>query len=118
MSRVKTAQYTTPKTILVAPELAFTLPIKVANTGISAGADGRKVIYAGTPITGDFTNRATAFVKEDTKPNAVLLHEVDVTDGTENATAVIFGFIDESKLDNVTITSAQKEALSKITFVK
>lgn len=123
MSRVKTAQYTTPKTILVAPELAFTLPIKVTNTGISADSDGKKILYAGQPIYGDITARGTAFVKATTtegvsNANAVILHTVDVTDGAENATAVIFGFIDENKLDNVTVAAAEKTALTKITFVK
>lgn len=129
MAMVKSTNYTAEKTILVAPELAFTLPIKVTNTGISADSDGKKILYAGQPIYGDITARETAFVKATTtkgenddpdtsNANAIILHTVDVTDGAENATAVIFGFVDENKLDNVTITADEKVALSKITFVK
>lgn len=119
MAKVESREFTTPKTILVAPELAFTLSIKVTNTGVSADDKGRKILYAGQPISGDLTARQTAFVKANgANANAVLLHTVDVTDGVENATAVVFGFIDESKLDNVEVSAEEKAALTKITFVK
>lgn len=47
--------------ILVAPELAFALSCKVANTGVEAGSDGRKLVKAGTPLYGSLTARDTAF---------------------------------------------------------
>lgn len=126
MAKVTIKEYATPKTILVAPELAFTLPVKVTNTGVQADSNGRKILYAGQPISGDLTARVTAFTKavstgesaKTSNANAVILHTVDVTDGVENATAVVFGFIDESKLDNVTIAAEEKAALTKITFIK
>lgn len=224
----ETKNYTTPKTILVAPELAFSLPVVVTNTGIDADDNGKKILYAGTPIYGDITARNTAFVKATTSAgtagvytltittafaadetitingvtftckatesvednqfagvdaaaqatslkkmitsdkytiggssaaitftqkaadasdtgitvsktattgaftketstdpvngssnaNAIILHTTDVTAGKENATAVIFGFVDENKLDNVVLSGAEKTALTKITFVK
>ena len=118
----ETKNYTTPKTILVAPELAFSLPAVFNNTGITADSDGKKILRAGTPVYGDITARNTAFVKATTtdgasNANAIILHDLDVTDGKKNGTIVIFGFVDENKLD-VTITAAEKTALTKITFVK
>ena len=119
----------TKKNILIAPELAFSLSCKVANTGLTSGSDGKKVVLAGTPLAGDFTARDTAFtVAKDTGESTktsdatcILLHDVDVTDGTKNAQALIFGFVDVSKLESsVTAlwTDAAKKNLSKITLVK
>lgn len=120
----------TRKNILIAPELAFSLGCKVSRTGVEAGSDGRKIIKAGTPLAGDFTARDTAFtVAKDTGASTpktsdatcVLLHDVDVTSGNANATALIFGFIDVSKLDSTVTamwTDAAKKNLSKITLVK
>lgn len=120
---------TTRKNILIAPELAFLLPCKVANTGVSAGTDGKKIVKAGTPLAGDITARDTAFtVAKDTGDSTktsdatcMLLHDVDVTDGTANASALIFGFVDVSKLESSVVTlltTAAKSNLAKITLVK
>ena len=123
------------KTVVAGPDsqiLMFTDPqvgvsIMVDNTGISAGDDGRKIIKAGTPVTGDLTARGTAFTKATTTggvSNAVgvLLHDVDVTSGNANASLLIFGFVDLNKLDTATaelITSAVKTALKGgVSFLK
>lgn len=101
--------------------------VVVTNTGVSADSDGKKILKAGTPIYGSLEARTTAFVKETTTEGvsnavAVLVHDVDVTAGAENASALIFGFVDLNKLDTATaalITSAVKTALAgKITFLK
>jgi len=123
---------TTRKNILIAPELAFSLPCKVASTGVSAGTDGKKIVKAGTPLAGDITARDTAFtVAKDTEGSdgapatsnatCMLLHDVDVTSGTANASALIFGFVDVSKLESSVVTlltTAAKSNLAKITLVK
>ena len=119
----------TKKNILIAPELAFSMSCKVANTGLTADSNGKKIVLAGTPLAGDFTARDTAFtVAKDTgtetktsDATCILLHDVDVTDGTKNAQMVIFGFVDVSKLDASVVslwTDAAKKNLSKITLVK
>lgn len=113
---------TTRKTILIAPELAFSLSCMVENTGVSAGEDGRKVVKAGTPVSGDLQERDTAFkvAGEEDTPVGIILHDVDVTKGTANSQVVIFGFVDISKLEeDVAATVKSMEAkLPKITFVK
>lgn len=132
MSGVKTTEYITPKTILSAPELAYTLPIKIANTGVNAGSDGRKILKAGTPISGDLTARGTAFKKATETPGGgsstastdavgLLLHDVDVTNGTENGTILVSGAVDIAKIDATTAalyTTATKSKLNKIIFMK
>lgn len=135
---------TTRKTILIAPELAFSMSCMVANTGVDAGEDGKKIVKAGTPLAGDLMARDTEFtvftvtseedtpavtgegeeetpvVGEEETPVGILLHDVDVTGGTANAQVVVFGFVDVTKLDEdvaATLTAAASE-LPKITLVK
>lgn len=113
--------------ILAFVEPQVSVGVVVANTGISADSDGKKIIKAGTPLYGDITARTTAFVKETTTEGVsnavgVALHDVDVTAGNNNATLLIFGFVNLDRLDTATaalITSAVKTALNgKVTFIK
>lgn len=120
---IKKTSAVTRKAILIAPELAFSLSCKVANTGVGAGEDGKKIVKAGTPLAGDIEARDTAFTVagSEATPCGILLHDVDVTEGTANAQVVIFGFVDSSKLDeSVTqmLSSQMRAKLPKITFVK
>lgn len=127
-SGVTTVNATTPKSILWAPETAVAVPCVVDNMGVSAGSDGKKMLMAGTPLSGDLTARNTAFKKaatsgEPAASNAVglLLHTVDVTNGKQNATVLVSGLVDLNKLDSATaalITAEVKAALPRITFVK
>lgn len=85
----------------------------------------RKIVKAGTPLNGDLTARNTAFVKavDTTKPaTGILLHDVDVTDGNNNGTLLIFGFVNLERLDTTTaalITATRKTELAgKVTFLK
>ena len=91
--------------------------------------EGKKIVKAGTPVSGDLTTRGTAFTKAESSgtpaaSNAVgvMLHDVDVTDGDENASVLLFGFVDLAKLDAdvaALITDEVKAALDgKITFLK
>lgn len=125
-STISTEQGATRKTILVDELNSTAFSCKVANTGISADSDGKKIAKAGTPLTGNLTARGTAFTKASTTSgvsNAVgiLLHDVDVTDGTKNAQVVVFGFIDLNKLESDVqelVTAEVKTALRMIQFVK
>lgn len=107
---------------VVDPQVSFSC--LVSDTGVSAGTDGKKVVKAGTPVKGDLTARQTAFevAGESDTPIGVLLHDVDVTDGKNNGTCLVFGFVNLERLDETTatlITSKVKTALNgKITFIK
>lgn len=50
-----------PKTIIAVPEMAISFPCIVANTGVNADSEGKKIIKAGTPLTGSLEARGTAF---------------------------------------------------------
>ena len=128
----KTSYPNNPKQIMLADSQMVSFPVVLANTEVTAGSDGRKILRAGTPISGDIEARNTAFTKVKTtsageppanSSNAVgiLLHDVDVTDGNNNGIVVLFGFVDLEKLDEETfklITAEVKTALSgKIWFL-
>ena len=101
----------------------FTIPVQVTNTGVTADADGKKIIKAGTPIGGStnvLENRNTVLVVANgSTAQGVILHDVDVTAGQENATMVVAGYVDLNKIAVADQPVADaKEALTKITFMK
>lgn len=111
---VKTASYGTRKIILVDEKNSTAVSVMVANTGVTAGSDGKKVVKAGTPVYGDLLDRSKAFTvtapetkqgETPAKAVGVILHDVDVTSGTANSQMVIFGTIDVSKLETSVATS-------------
>lgn len=129
---VKTKYPKNPKQIMLADSQMVSFGVIIGNEGVTADSNGKKILKAGTPITGDIEARNTAFKKATsttpgepaaTTSNAVgiLLHDVDVTAGNENGTIVLFGFVDLDKLDAETfklITADVKTALSgKVTFL-
>lgn len=123
MALVNKETYGIRKDIVIGVESYYiALPAQVTNTGISADSDGKKILRAGTPLAGDITKRDTAFVKTNgSTATAILLHDVDVTDGANNATIVLAGCIDTLKLDTATkalITADVKAALPRIIFVE
>lgn len=96
----------------------------VVDDGYSVTRDGRKIVPAGTPLSGSLTARNTAFVKavDNTKPaTGVLLHDVDVTDGDTNGTLLIWGFVDLNKIDATTaelLTATRQDEMPSIKFLK
>lgn len=110
--------------ILFCTDPQVSVGVIVDNTA-SVTENGRKIVKAGTPLSGDLTARNTAFVKavDTTNPaTGILLHDVDVTDGGNNGTLLIFGFVNLERLDTTTaalITDTRKTELSgKVTFLK
>lgn len=104
----------------------------VVDDGYSVTRNGRKIVPAGTPLSGNLTARTTAFVKavdntaesgaSNGKPaTGVLLHDVDVTEGATNGTLLIWGFVDLNKVDNITaalITATRQSEMPSIKFLK
>lgn len=131
-SKVTIVSGTTQKTILIDELNSTALSCMVANTDVTADANGKKIVKAGTPLAGSLLARGTAFtVAKDTAGSdgaaatsdavGILLHDVDVTAGTANAQVVIFGFVDVSKLEDSVVTkltAAAKDNLKMIQFVK
>ena len=107
--------------ILSAPELAYSLSCRVANTGVNAGADSKKIVKAGTPVYGSLTARDTAFTVSgapDAKPVGIVIHDVDVTKGTANAQVCAFGFVDISKLETEVAAALSAHTPTGITLMK
>ena len=118
---VKKVSGTNRKTILVDELNSTAFSVVVSNSGVSA-VNGKKIIKAGTPVAGSLLARNTPFtVANDNTAVGVILHDVDVTEGNANSQVVVFGFIDESKLDSSVVellTSNARAAMKMIQFVK
>ena len=114
---VKSVSFSTPKNILIGQESYYiALPIVLSG---SASA----TLKAGSPLTGDITDRDTAFtVTSSSDVKGILLHDVELdSDGKGNGTLVLAGCIDLLKLDSsiqTAITSTIVNNLPRIIFVK
>lgn len=112
------------KDIRIAPEVCVSFPCRVNGTGVVAGENGKKWILAGTPIGGTtnfFENRQVELVVANgANAQGVVLHDVDVTSGSANATILVEGYVDLLKLDStVSISLEAKTALDgKVVFMK
>ena len=122
-SGITATSYTSDKQILANVELQASVGCIVPVTmGVTSGT--KKIVFAGTPIKIDFDNIQTPAVVGDgtNAMNAVLLHNVDVTNGAANGTALIFGFVNKNRLEAsvktlVTAAVANASASNKITFL-
>lgn len=114
---VKSVSYSTPKNILIGQESYYiALPIVVSGTA-------NATLKAGSALTGDITDRDTAFtVTSSSNVKGILLHDVVLdSDGKGNGTLVLAGCVDLLKLDSAiqsAITSTIVTALPRIIFVK
>ena len=117
------------KTILYTTKLFFALSVIISNAGVEADSEGKKIVKAGTPLKGSLLNRDEAFTvgAKDDDVVGIAEHDVDVTAGTANGGIIVFGFIDESKLDTDVVTllntvntdtTKLRDKLTKITFCK
>lgn len=124
MQGFKKNTLTAPIQILAVVDPQVSFGCIVSDKNVTAGTDGKKTVKAGTPLTGDLTNRETAFeiAADGTTAVGVLLHDVDVTDGANNGTCLVFGWINQKYLDSATLelwTDSVKNALNaKVTLVK
>ena len=99
-SGVSKTTYAATKQILANVELQSSVGCIVPQSiGVAVGA--RKIAKAGTPIKIDLMNLQTAAqaATGTVALNAVLLHDVDVTAGNANGTALIFGFVNVNRVD-------------------
>lgn len=91
--------------------------------GVAVGTS--KIVKAGTPIKVNLNNLQADVVKANgsTAMNAVLLHDVDVTAGKANGTALIFGFVNVNRCDSdvqslITTAAGATGASPLIVFAK
>ena len=120
---VRKESATVPNQILFNVQNQVSVGIVVAQSvAPTANAEGKRIVKAGTPVTGNLRARTTAFTAATaTAVQGVLLHDVDVTKGAANATLLIWGFVNINRLDTATraLITTQIETLlnGKITFL-
>jgi len=132
---VKTVSYSNNDAdFLVGPDLAFAYSCIVGNTGVDAGADGRKIIKKGSPLFASadpLTNRDTVLraVGDSTYKYVagIARHNIDVTAGDTNDAVLYSGVVDLYRLDS-DVQTAIATALTaggyeptkgfRITFIK
>lgn len=123
---VRKETYGNTNQILFAVEHQVSMGVVVSKTlGVAEGT--KKVVKAGTPLTGNLDARTTAFKAatagsstEASNAVGVLLHDVDVTTGDANGTLLLFGFVNTNRIDATTkaqLTDTVKAAMPMIKFV-
>lgn len=131
-SGVSKTTLTAPKQILANVELQSSVGCIVPQE-VGVEVAGKKIAKAGTPININLMNLNEVAKKTDADTagggasavpmNAVLLHDVDVTTGNANGTALIFGFVNVNRVEADVATAIETaKAISggtdKITFMK
>lgn len=111
-----------PVQILYNVQNQMSVGIKLAKNFAGAVTENnRKIVKAGTPLTGDLTNRSAAFSAAAGSAVGVLLHDVDVTDSDANATLLIWGFVNLNRVDATTkallTTEVQTSLAGKVYFL-
>ena len=92
--------YGSPVQILANVQHQYSVGCRVPKSlGVDVG-DGIIIAKAGTPIKVDFGNTLTAVQDGASGGNAVLLHNVDVTKGEANGTALVWGFVNVNRLED------------------
>ena len=115
---------TAPVQILFNVQNQMSVGVKIAKNFAGAVTEnGRKIVKAGTPLTGDLTARSTAFTAAGASDAVgILLHDVDVTDTDANCSLLIWGFVNLNRIDSTTaakINTGVKTALAgKVWFLK
>lgn len=119
---------TQKRQILANTELYQAFGVQVSDEGVIANKNGRKIIPAGTPVGGDDSTlqnqQAVLTVTNDAanaaKTQGVLQWDVDVTEGVDNGSLIVFGFVNENRFEEgLVIADEVKIALGgKVTFAK
>jgi len=123
-NRDKVTKYTygAPVQILANVEFQYSVGCVVPQSiGVNVTSNGitRKIAKAGTPININLDNINAAVTAATTTANAVLLHNVDVTEGAANGTALIWGFVNKNRVESDVLTKINAVTDSgMVTFLK
>lgn len=119
---IKIEKAAAPLQILYNVDKQMSVSIQVAQgAGVVEGS--KTIVKAGTPLSGDLTDRSTAFTAaEGASAVGVLLHDVDVTDGPGNGSLLIWGFVNLDRIDSETVekitTEVQTALKGSVWFLK
>lgn len=120
MSKFQTTSYGNTKGILKFPDHYVNIAVTVSDAGVTANAEGKKIVPAGTIVGGGFLADDTKEAVKSTEAIAaegILFYDVDVTYGPASGAALIHGFVALDKLP-AQPTAAQVTALKQVTFIK
>ncbi|TWH48548.1 hypothetical protein [Sporomusa sp. KB1] len=124
--------YFSKKNVLKFPDHVVAIAVTVDDTGITANADGKKIVPAGTNVGGVSASvlaDETQLVCEKNSDGAageagaavdaegVLLNDVDVTYGPASGAMIIHGFIDLGKLPEMPHANAAKVMAGRVVFL-
>lgn len=119
---VKREVFSDVEQILLDPALKYTMGIVVDQTvGTEDGSTKKKIVKAGTPLTGNLDARTTPFTAANADGSdvvGILLHDVDVTVGDANGEIVIFGFINMNRIDTITQAKINTTIQGKLPMIK
>ena len=94
-----------------------------ATVGITVGSS--KIAKAGTPVRIDLmgASKQATLATASVAMTGVLLHDVDVTNGNNNGTALLFGFVNINRIEAdvqtlITTAVGNANASKLITFLK
>lgn len=119
---IKKNSYGSKNQILANVQLQHSVGIVVSDSVTTVTEGGRKLVKAGLPLTGNLDERTTAFTEANADGSdviGVLLHDVDVTDGENNGTLLLFGFVNTNRIEETTkakLVEAVKKGLPMIKF--
>lgn len=71
----------------------------VVPASLGVDVNGVKIVKAGTPLIVDFKDLTKEAVDGGTEPNAILLHDVNVSKGANNGTALYHGTVNINRVD-------------------
>ena len=124
---IRKTTYGAPRQILANVEFQYSVGCVVPKSLGTAVGD-KTIAKAGMPLNIDLTNtltpvKAVAAGTTATPMNAVLLHDVDVSGGNANGTALVFGFVNLNRVESdvataITAAQAVSGASQLLTFVK
>lgn len=132
MTKFVQTDYLYSNNILKYPDHVIAIAVTVDDTGITASADGKKIVPAGTVVggvSGPTLSNATQMVCEKNSDGAtgaagaaidaegVLLNNVDVTNGPASGSMIIHGFVDLGKLAEMPHTNAVKAMAGRVVFM-
>lgn len=121
---MKKEAFGTPVQVLGTVANKVAIGAVISADGVTANANGQKIVPAGTPVGGDTSaltdEQAVLKVSDDAKAQGILEHDVDVTAGNADGTLIINGYINENRLPSgQTISEEAKTALAPhIVFFK
>jgi len=119
MGKFVVTDYASRKEILKYPDHHVSMTVTFDDTGITANADGKKIVPAGTIVGGGMLADRSVKAKavNDATAEGVNRYDVDVTYGPAVGAVVIHGFVDLAKLPEQPSAEAIG-ALKQITFMK